>query len=237
MNRPLLSVAGSLFVAAWALYIFSCFQHGHVPPRRIPPHDTFGALPTAALPSNARDTAAHPSDTADNTSGSSTTTDPRSHGNAPPAPVGGAAQTHTQPPVQTAMRIALWHRATHGEQGALQHLLAGLWIQTEISPNSGDIHPLLFFDREHAEITFSRASVQEIFLVDSAHTHRKTVSFLTRNTAISSIRRRLEVTFESHEVIHVRAVEDVARLKIGSTSMWDGQYTRYHAGPASAPSP
>lgn len=110
-----------------------------------------------------------------------------------------------------------------GTVDMFQEFLSGLWYQPAAKANQ---NRSLFFNTDEDEIVFSVNSIQEIFPIVSVSPRRFGVFFLTKNSAISSIRRRVDIEFTGIDEIEVRVVDDISRLKIGVSSNWNGSYRK-----------
>jgi len=110
-----------------------------------------------------------------------------------------------------------------GNIDAFQDFLEGLWYQPAAKK---DQNRSIFFNRAENEIVFSLNNIQEIFTVDSISPRRFGVYFSTKNAAISSIHRRIDIELTGIDEITVRVIDDIARLKIGISSNWDGTYRK-----------
>lgn len=108
-----------------------------------------------------------------------------------------------------------------GNINTFKEFLEGLWYQPAARQNQN--RSIFFADNE---IIFSINNIQEIFTVDSISPRRYGIYFSTKNTSISSIHRRIDIELTGIDEITVRVIEDVARLKIGASSNWDGMYRK-----------
>ncbi|MEL3906973.1 MAG: pallilysin-related adhesin [Treponema sp.] len=110
-----------------------------------------------------------------------------------------------------------------GSVDTFTEFLEGLWYQPTARENQ---NRSIFFNGTENEIIFSVNNIQEIFTVDSISPRRYGIYFSTKNTSISSIHRRIDIELTGVDEITVRVIEDVARLKIGASSNWDGMYRK-----------
>ncbi|EFW39331.1 pallilysin-related adhesin [Treponema phagedenis] len=116
----------------------------------------------------------------------------------------------------------LLQKLSTGNVNLFEDFLSGLWYQ----PSSGKNGRTLFFSTEENEVIFSIDNIEEIYMIDAAASRRYGIYFSTKNASISSIHRRLDVKLNGVDEIQVRVIEDVARLKIGTASTWDGVYKK-----------
>ena len=110
-----------------------------------------------------------------------------------------------------------------GNADSFHAFLEGLWYQPAAKK---DENRKIFFNHTENEIIFSGNNIQEMFTVDSASPRRFNVYFSTKNAAIPSIHRRVAVELTGIDEISVRVIDDIARLKIGVSSNWDGTYRK-----------
>ena len=75
-------------------------------------------------------------------------------------------------------------------------------------------------------IIFSVNNIQELFTIDSITPRRFGIYFSTKNASISSIHRRISIELLGIDEVHIRVIDDIARLKIGVASNWDGSYRK-----------
>lgn len=110
-----------------------------------------------------------------------------------------------------------------GDSNSFQEFLDGLWYQPSAKR---DQNRSIFFNRSENEIIFSVNNIQELFTIDSITPRRFGVYFSTKNASISSIHRRISIELLGIDEVHIRVIDDIARLKIGVASNWDGSYRK-----------
>ena len=110
-----------------------------------------------------------------------------------------------------------------GDSNSFQEFLDGLWYQPSAKR---DQNRSIFFNRSENEIIFSVNNIQELFTIDSITPRRFGIYFSTKNASISSIHRRISIELIGVDEVHVRVIDDIARLKIGVASNWDGTYRK-----------
>ena len=110
-----------------------------------------------------------------------------------------------------------------GDSNSFQAFLEGLWYQPSAKR---DQNRSIFFNRSENEIIFSVNNIQEIFTIDSISPRRFGVYISTKNAAISSIHRRIDIELTGVDEVNIRVIDDIARLKIGVSSNWDGAYRK-----------
>ena len=110
-----------------------------------------------------------------------------------------------------------------GDSNSFQEFLEGLWYQPSAKK---DQNRSIFFNRAENEIIFSVNNIQELFTVDSITPRRFGIYFSTKNASISSIHRRIDIELLGIDEVHIRVIDDIARLKIGVASNWDGTYRK-----------
>ena len=110
-----------------------------------------------------------------------------------------------------------------GDSNSFQEFLDGLWYQPSAKR---DQNRSIFFNRSDNEIIFSVNNIQELFTIDSITPRRFGIYFSTKNASISSIHRRISIELLGIDEVHIRVIDDIARLKIGVASNWDGSYRK-----------
>ena len=110
-----------------------------------------------------------------------------------------------------------------GDSNSFQEFLEGLWYQPSAKK---DQNRSIFFNRAENEIVFSVNNIQELFTIDSITPRRFGIYFSTKNASISSIHRRIDIELLGIDEVHIRVIDDIARLKIGVASNWDGIYRK-----------
>lgn len=110
-----------------------------------------------------------------------------------------------------------------GDSNSFQEFLDGLWYQPSAKR---DQNRSIFFNRSENEIIFSANNIQELFTIDSITPRRFGIYFSTKNASISSIHRRISIELLGIDEVHIRVIDDIARLKIGVASNWDGSYRK-----------
>ena len=110
-----------------------------------------------------------------------------------------------------------------GNVNSFQEFLEGLWYQPSAQR---DQNRSIFFNRSENEIIFSVNNIQELFTIDAITPRRFGIYFSTKNASISSIHRRIDIELLGIDEVHIRVIDDIARLKIGVASNWDGSYRK-----------
>ena len=110
-----------------------------------------------------------------------------------------------------------------GDSNSFQAFLEGLWYQPSAKR---DQNRSIFFNRSENEIIFSVNNIQELFTIDSITPRRFGIYFSTKNASISSIHRRIDIELIGIDEVRIRVIDDIARLKIGVASNWDGAYRK-----------
>ena len=110
-----------------------------------------------------------------------------------------------------------------GNVAAFQEFLEGLWYQPSAKNNQ---NRSIYFNHTEKELIFSVNNIQEIFTVTSISPRRFGIYFSTKNAAISSIHRRIDIELIGVDEVNIRVIDNIARLKIGVSSNWDGVYRK-----------
>lgn len=113
-----------------------------------------------------------------------------------------------------------------GNPAAFKDFLSGLWFKPT---SKGKSVQSLYFDNTAAELIFDAENTQEVFTIEASSSRHYGIYLTTKNQSISSIIRRIDIQLTGVDEIRVRVIENVARLKIGTASSWDGIYQKQHA--------
>lgn len=100
---------------------------------------------------------------------------------------------------------------------------SGLWYMPR---TVGENARYLYYDKKANHLIFHVGSVQEIFEINNMFARSLGLSILTVNSAIPTIKRRIEVEINNAEELQLKVIEDVATLRINATSPWSGLYRR-----------
>ncbi len=100
--------------------------------------------------------------------------------------------------------------------------LNGLWYKTENSPNEVRY---IFFDYENSEVNFLVNDSQEVYNWLDSTLYRNGIYLSTVNSSIDNLRRRFDISLTDIDEMRVHVYDDV-RMRIGSDTLWDGQYRK-----------
>lgn len=134
-------------------------------------------------------------------------------------------QTHEEKIPGETVETAFLKKLQNSSTGAFKEFVAGLWYQPFSSEQQSRS---IFFNIADSELIFSIDNIEEIFVIQSITPRKYGMYFSAKNTAITSIYRRVDIELIGMDEIRVRVIEDVARLKIGTSSNWDGVYRKVH---------
>ena len=115
------------------------------------------------------------------------------------------------------------HELQKGNNASFQSFLAGLWYEPASKTNQ---KRSIFFNNREKLIIFSIDNIEEVFTVTSSVVKQYGILFSAHNTSIPSIKRRIDIRMVNVDEITIRVIDDVARLKIETTSSWDGLYRK-----------
>ena len=115
------------------------------------------------------------------------------------------------------------HNLQKGDSASFQSFLAGLWYEPTSNTNQ---KRSIFFNHREKLIIFSSNNIEEIFTITSTVLKQYGILFSAHNTSIPSIKRRVDIGMVNVDEITIRVIDDVARLKIETTSSWDGLYRK-----------
>ena len=101
--------------------------------------------------------------------------------------------------------------------------LSGLWFRADGSKEAGRS---IYFDKNDNNIVFNLDNVEEIYQIKTTLPRRYGLFFTTNNKSIPNIIRRVELEIKGVDEIQVRVIEDVARIKFGTESLWNGHYKK-----------
>lgn len=110
-----------------------------------------------------------------------------------------------------------------GSQNTYKQYLFGLWYMPK---TVGENTRYFYYDKNSNRFIFYIGEIEEIYNVQNMFVRHYGFSIVTDNSAISSIKRRIEIDIKAAEEIQVRVIEDVASLKINATSNWNGLYRK-----------
>ncbi|MEL3913142.1 MAG: pallilysin-related adhesin [Treponema pedis] len=110
-----------------------------------------------------------------------------------------------------------------GNTESFMDFLSELWYQSENGKKSGRT---IYVDKNDKNIIFNLDNIEEIYEIKSTLPRRYGLFFLTNNKSIPNIIRRVEVEIKGIDEIQIRIIEDVARIKFGAASLWNGIYKK-----------
>jgi len=111
----------------------------------------------------------------------------------------------------------------NGSQDAYKQYLYGLWYMPK---TRGDDIRYLYYDKNTNTLIFHIGDIEEIYRIENMFVRRLGLSIVAVSTSISTIKRRIEVYITSIEELNLKVIEDVATLKINTTSTWTGVYRK-----------
>ena len=111
----------------------------------------------------------------------------------------------------------------HGSQEAYKQYLYGLWYMPK---TRGDNIRYLYYDKNTNTLIFHIGDIEEIYRIENMFVRHLGLSIVAVSTSISTIKRRIEVYISSIEELSLKVIEDVATLKINTTSTWTGLYRK-----------
>ena len=115
-------------------------------------------------------------------------------------------------------------RILSGAPGVFENFLGDLWYH--VAPDGTiDRDQFIFFDPVRREIVFFGEESQQIFSWEHSTFMRQGILIASHNSAISSMRRRVNVELESLDSIRV-TVTDERRQRVGIPPPWSGLYRR-----------
>jgi hypothetical protein len=83
----------------------------------------------------------------------------------------------------------------------------------------------IYIDPENEEIIFGAEDRQEVFSWISATPTRYGLYFVANNSALTTLRRYIDIELESRDSIRLKVIEDV-RMTIEASAPWDGSYRK-----------
>ena len=84
----------------------------------------------------------------------------------------------------------------------------------------------LYYNKHSNNFIFHIGNIEEIYVIENMFARRFGFSIITSNSSISSIKRRIEIDVKNVDEIQVKVIENIARLKITTSSNWDGLYRK-----------
>ena len=110
-----------------------------------------------------------------------------------------------------------------GSLEAYKNYLAGVWYMPK---TVGENLRYLYYDRYNNNFVFYIGNIEEIYVIENMFARRFGFSIITSNSSISSIKRRIEIDVRNVDEIQVKVIENIASLKITTSSNWDGIYKK-----------
>ena len=110
-----------------------------------------------------------------------------------------------------------------GSLEAYKKYLKGVWY---MPTTVGEDLRYLYYDKNSNNFIFHIGNIEEIYIIENMFARRFGFSIITSNSSISSIKRRIEIDVKNVDEIQVRVIENIARLKITTSSNWDGLYRK-----------
>ena len=110
-----------------------------------------------------------------------------------------------------------------GSMESFIDFLSELWYQSEDGRYSGRS---IYLDKKDNNIVFNLGSIEEIYQIKSVLQRRYGLYFTANNKSIPNIIRRVDIEIKGVDEIQVRVIDDVARIKIVTASLWNGTYKK-----------
>lgn len=121
------------------------------------------------------------------------------------------------------IEIQLLRKLQSGSMESFIDFLSGLWFHTDNNRGRGRS---VYFDKNDNNIIFNLDNVEEIYQIKNTLPRRYGLFFTTNNKSIPNIIRRVEIEIKGVDEIQVRVIENVARIKFGTESLWNGKYKK-----------
>jgi len=111
-----------------------------------------------------------------------------------------------------------------GAPGVFENFIGDIWYH--VTPQGTiDRSQFIFFDPAQREIIFFGEESQQVFVWQNSNTTRQGIFISSHNSAVTTMRRLVNVEFESMDGIRV-TVTDNRRQRIGIPPPWSGSYRR-----------
>ncbi|QOW60554.1 pallilysin-related adhesin [Treponema pedis] len=110
-----------------------------------------------------------------------------------------------------------------GNMESFIDFLSQLWYQSENGKNSGRS---IYLDKNDNNIIFNFDNIEEIYEIKTTLPRRYGLFFTANNKSIPNIIRRVDIEIKGVDEIQIRVIEDVARIKFGTSSLWNGTYKK-----------
>ena len=110
-----------------------------------------------------------------------------------------------------------------GSLEAYKNYLTGVWY---MPTTIGDSLRYLYYDKRSDNFIFHIGNIEEIYVIQNMFARRFGFSIIADNSSISSIKRRIEIDIKNVDEVQVKVIENIARLKITTSSNWDGLYRK-----------
>ena len=110
-----------------------------------------------------------------------------------------------------------------GSLDAYKQYLYGLWYMPK---TVGEDIRYIYYDKNTNMLIFHIGDIEEIYHIENMFIRRLGFSIVAVSTSISTIKRRIEIYITNIEELQLKVIEDVASLKINTTSNWTGLYRK-----------
>ncbi|MGP1437954.1 MAG: pallilysin-related adhesin [Treponema sp.] len=110
-----------------------------------------------------------------------------------------------------------------GSLEAYKNYLGGVWY---MPTTIGDNLRYLYYDKYNNRFIFHIGNIEEIYVIQNMFARRFGFSIIANNSSISSIKRRIEIDVKNIDEIQLKVIENIASLKITTSSNWDGLYRK-----------
>ncbi|MGP1440043.1 MAG: pallilysin-related adhesin [Treponema sp.] len=110
-----------------------------------------------------------------------------------------------------------------GSLESYKNYLSGVWY---MPTTVGENLRYLYYDKRKNNFIFHIGNIEEIYVIQNMFTRRFGFSILTNNSSIPSIKRRIEIDVKNVDEIQMKVIENIASLKITTSSNWDGLYRK-----------
>jgi hypothetical protein len=111
-----------------------------------------------------------------------------------------------------------------GDKARFQEFISGLWYPVG-ADGAVDTRLYVYIDAEKREIIFFSEDRQEVFSWINTTSTRYGLYLVANNSAVTTLRRYIDVEMETLDRIRLKVVEDV-RMKIEVSAPWDGAYRK-----------
>ncbi|MDR3129997.1 MAG: pallilysin-related adhesin [Treponema sp.] len=113
----------------------------------------------------------------------------------------------------------------NGDPEVFERFIDGFWYYYAGADGRPDTRQYIYFDLPSRELIFYGDESLQVFTWLNSSATRYGIYISSHNISITTLRRSLNIEFESFDSIRIKVFEEV-RLKLGVNDSWDGSYRK-----------